>query len=60
MPRRYLDLIRVHRRPFDRSKGRLVAGSLVIPCALGRSGTTRAKREGDGASPVGRFALIQA
>jgi L,D-peptidoglycan transpeptidase YkuD (ErfK/YbiS/YcfS/YnhG family) len=60
MQRRYLDLVRVHRTPLDPRKGRLVAGSLVIPCALGRSGATRAKREGDGASPVGRFALIQA
>jgi L,D-peptidoglycan transpeptidase YkuD (ErfK/YbiS/YcfS/YnhG family) len=31
-----------------------------IPCALGRSGTTSRKREGDGASPVGRFRLIGA
>ena len=60
MPRRYLDVIRVHRRPLDRSKGRLVAGALTIPCALGRSGTTRAKREGDGGSPLGRFRLLQA
>jgi len=60
MPRRYLDLIRVHRRPLDHRKGRLVAGTLVIPCALGRSGTAARKREGDGASPVGRFPLLQA
>ena len=60
MPRRYLDVIRVHRGPLDRSKGRLVAGALTIPCALGRSGTTRAKREGDGGSPLGRFRLLQA
>jgi L,D-peptidoglycan transpeptidase YkuD (ErfK/YbiS/YcfS/YnhG family) len=60
MPRHYLGLIRVHRSALDPTRGRLVAGNLVIPCALGRSGTTRAKREGDGASPVGRFALIQA
>jgi L,D-peptidoglycan transpeptidase YkuD (ErfK/YbiS/YcfS/YnhG family) len=32
---------------------------MVLPCALGRSGITRAKREGDGASPVGIFALLQ-
>jgi len=60
MPRRYFDLIRVYRNPLDHRKGRLVAGHLALPCALGRSGTTRAKREGDGASPVGRFALLQA
>jgi L,D-peptidoglycan transpeptidase YkuD (ErfK/YbiS/YcfS/YnhG family) len=38
----------------------LQAGNLTIPCALGRSGTSHAKREGDGASPVGRFKLLQA
>jgi L,D-peptidoglycan transpeptidase YkuD (ErfK/YbiS/YcfS/YnhG family) len=60
MPHRYLATIRVYRSPLDHRRGRLVAGSLVLPCALGRSGTTRAKREGDGASPVGRFRLLQA
>ena len=56
----YLPRIRVYRSPLDHRRGRLVAGSLVLPCALGRSGTTHAKREGDGASPVGRFRLLQA
>jgi L,D-peptidoglycan transpeptidase YkuD (ErfK/YbiS/YcfS/YnhG family) len=60
MKRTTLDLIRVQRSPLDHRRGRLVAGNLVLPCALGRSGTTRRKREGDGASPVGRFALLQA
>lgn len=60
MTPRPLALIRVFRSPLDRRKGRLVAGPLSIPCALGRSGPTRAKREGDGASPVGRFKVIQA
>lgn len=36
-----------------------MAGALVVPCALGRSSITHAKREGDGASPVGRFRLLQ-
>ncbi|HEY8383905.1 MAG TPA: L,D-transpeptidase family protein [Microvirga sp.] len=60
MQRRSLALVRVYRSPLDHRRGRLVAGNLVLPCALGRSGTTRAKREGDGASPLGRFALLQA
>jgi L,D-peptidoglycan transpeptidase YkuD (ErfK/YbiS/YcfS/YnhG family) len=60
MRRTRVELIRVHRSPLDPRRGRLVAGNLVIPCALGRSGTTRRKREGDGASPVGRFALLEA
>jgi L,D-peptidoglycan transpeptidase YkuD (ErfK/YbiS/YcfS/YnhG family) len=30
-----------------------------VRCALGRSGATRNKREGDGATPIGSFALLQ-
>ena len=60
MKRTTSDVIRVYRSPLDHRRGRLVAGALVLPCALGRSGVTRAKREGDGASPVGRFRLLQA
>jgi L,D-peptidoglycan transpeptidase YkuD (ErfK/YbiS/YcfS/YnhG family) len=30
-----------------------------VRCALGRSGTTRGKREGDGATPIGSFRLLQ-
>jgi L,D-peptidoglycan transpeptidase YkuD (ErfK/YbiS/YcfS/YnhG family) len=37
--------------------GRLSAGSITIPCSIGRNGLTRFKREGDGKTPVGRFAL---
>ena len=55
-----VNVIRVFRSPLDHRRGRLQAGNLVIPCALGRSGTRRAKREGDGASPVGRFKILQA
>ncbi len=38
--------------------GRLQAGPLVLHCALGRTGLTRAKREGDQATPVGEFRLL--
>ncbi len=55
-----VNVIRVFRSPLDHRRGRLTAGNLVISCALGRSGTARAKREGDGASPVGRFRILQA
>jgi L,D-peptidoglycan transpeptidase YkuD (ErfK/YbiS/YcfS/YnhG family) len=58
MKRATLDLIRVYRSPIDHRRGRIVAGSLTIPCALGRGGTTHAKREGDGGTPVGRFRLL--
>ncbi|GAC1551638.1 MAG: L,D-transpeptidase family protein [Beijerinckiaceae bacterium] len=37
--------------------GRLVAGGSHLPCAIGRSGIGRGKREGDGKTPAGRFAI---
>lgn len=57
MKRTTLTRLRVAPTPGDRRRGRLIAGTLVLPCALGRSGPSHAKREGDGASPVGRFRL---
>jgi L,D-peptidoglycan transpeptidase YkuD (ErfK/YbiS/YcfS/YnhG family) len=33
-------------------------GSLRVPCALGRSGITHNKREGDGGTPAGRYRLL--
>lgn len=38
--------------------GRLIAGHLALTCALGHSGISRFKREGDGATPAGRFRLL--
>ena len=49
--------IRVIARPLNRRRGLLMAGGLAFPCALGRGGVTRSKREGDGGTPAGRFAL---
>lgn len=40
-----------------RHRGVLNAGGQGIDCALGRTGITGDKREGDGATPSGRFAL---
>lgn len=37
--------------------GRLTCGNLVLACALGRNGIRALKREGDGATPRGRFRL---
>jgi L,D-peptidoglycan transpeptidase YkuD (ErfK/YbiS/YcfS/YnhG family) len=37
--------------------GLLVCGHLRLRCAVGRSGVRASKREGDGATPRGRFAL---
>ena len=53
-------LIRVFRSPLDRRRGRIVGAGLDFACALGRSGTIRAKREGDGATPIGRFRILGA
>ncbi|MFN3623206.1 MAG: L,D-transpeptidase [Hyphomicrobium sp.] len=42
------------------TRGVLTYGNLSFPCALGRSGRRAMKREGDGATPIGDFALRQA
>ena len=60
MKRRTARLIRVFRSPLDRTKGRLRGPGLDLPCALGRSGVARAKREGDGVTPAGRFKALAA
>ncbi|MFY9628859.1 MAG: L,D-transpeptidase family protein [Methylocystis sp.] len=41
-------------------QGRLICGTLTLRCALGRSGVTSDKREGDGATPRGRLKLLYA
>lgn len=48
----------VRPRPGNRAQGLLAFGGSVFPCALGRSGTTPRKREGDGATPLGAMRLI--
>ncbi|WP_210496351.1 L,D-transpeptidase family protein [Microvirga antarctica] len=60
MIRSTVNTLRVYRSPLDPKKGRLVAGNLSIPCAIGRGGIRRGKREGDGVTPAGRFPLLQA
>lgn len=46
-------------RPLDADgrRGMLEAGALTWPCALGRGGIRRLKREGDGATPAGTWPL---
>lgn len=41
----------------DPTRGRLAWGRTRVPCALGRAGIALLKKEGDGTTPVGRFAL---
>lgn len=59
MKRTTVSVLRVRRSSLDHSRGFIEAGTLRIPCAIGRSGTAYRKREGDGASVIGRFGNIQ-
>jgi L,D-peptidoglycan transpeptidase YkuD (ErfK/YbiS/YcfS/YnhG family) len=49
----------VRRLNASASKGLLHCGNLIVPCALGRSGISARKQEGDGATPSGQFELTQ-
>ena len=51
--------LHVRARAENLVKARLHLGHLVFPCVIGRSGRTHRKREGDGASPVGTFDVMQ-
>lgn len=57
--RESLRLVSVRSRPGRRSQGWLFAGPLALPVALGRSGSRADKREGDGATPRGRFRALR-
>lgn len=50
--------LEVRQFPWASSRGQLRFGAITVPCALGRSGVTRFKREGDGATPLGAFELL--
>lgn len=47
----------VHARSACATRGVVRLGTWRFPCALGRSGRRTGKREGDGATPFGEFAL---
>ena len=55
---RRLHALRVLPRAADRARGWLICGPFRIACALGPAGVRRVKREGDGATPAGRFPLL--
>jgi L,D-peptidoglycan transpeptidase YkuD (ErfK/YbiS/YcfS/YnhG family) len=51
--------LRVKARPGDPTRGWLTVAGRHLPVALGRGGIKANKREGDGATPRGRFRLIR-
>jgi L,D-peptidoglycan transpeptidase YkuD (ErfK/YbiS/YcfS/YnhG family) len=57
IPRRGL-ILTVRPRPGHPTQGLLIAGSRVMRCALGRSGISASKREGDGATPLASMAIL--
>ncbi len=57
--RRFLASLTVTRIAGAPARGRLSCGARVISCALGSSGITHRKREGDGATPAGRFKIVK-
>lgn len=58
-PPRQIGRLVVRARPGAPGRGLLLAGPLALPCALGRAGIAHLKREGDGATPAGRFTLLR-
>jgi L,D-peptidoglycan transpeptidase YkuD (ErfK/YbiS/YcfS/YnhG family) len=55
----YRHEIKVHSRSRTTTRGWLRVGSLLLPAALGSSGCSTIKREGDGATPIGRWRLVK-
>jgi L,D-peptidoglycan transpeptidase YkuD (ErfK/YbiS/YcfS/YnhG family) len=53
--RQTLAQISVHSISPRATRGMVHAGNLRLPCALGRAGRSALKREGDGASPIGKW-----
>jgi L,D-peptidoglycan transpeptidase YkuD (ErfK/YbiS/YcfS/YnhG family) len=51
--------VRVRRNTAGVSHGILLAGASMVPIVLGRAGIRRNKREGDGATPAGRFRPVR-
>jgi L,D-peptidoglycan transpeptidase YkuD (ErfK/YbiS/YcfS/YnhG family) len=56
----FVDRLTVGALSAGSTRGWLLARGLALPCALGRTGIARDKREGDGASPAGTFGLRHA
>ena len=54
---RSMTLIRLRLINAAATRGVLTIGNLVLPCVIGRAGRKALKREGDGATPKGRWQL---
>jgi L,D-peptidoglycan transpeptidase YkuD (ErfK/YbiS/YcfS/YnhG family) len=59
MHKRTASRLLVRRRPGRATQGWLSAGGMIVPVALGRGGVKANKREGDGATPRGRYRLAR-
>lgn len=53
------NVVTVRPAPGKRSRGLVTFGGVTVPAALGRSGRTVLKREGDGATPIAPMRLLQ-
>jgi L,D-peptidoglycan transpeptidase YkuD (ErfK/YbiS/YcfS/YnhG family) len=58
-PGRAITALRVVRVRSTSPRAVLIGGGLALPCVIGRTGVSRFKREGDGASPAGRLAVLR-
>lgn len=52
------NVVTVRAAPGGRSRGTVSFGGITVPAALGRSGRTAFKREGDGATPIAAMRLL--
>lgn len=52
------NLVIVRAVPGNRSRAMVCFGGMTVPAALGRSGRTAFKREGDGATPIASMRLL--
>jgi L,D-peptidoglycan transpeptidase YkuD (ErfK/YbiS/YcfS/YnhG family) len=59
MQRTTLSNLNLWTRPGNRQQGWLLAGARPVKVAIGRGGIKANKREGDGATPTGRFRLVR-
>jgi L,D-peptidoglycan transpeptidase YkuD (ErfK/YbiS/YcfS/YnhG family) len=51
-------VVTVRTAPRDRRRAIVTFGGVTVPAAIGRSGTSPLKREGDGATPIASMRLI--